>query len=107
MKQTINFNDFVDAFRRSGREDHFSYEAKQIIFDWLEEYDRDNDTETELDVIGLVCEYIEMTPEEIIKDWSLDIELDGNESLAVQDFINDETMLLGVTPQGTIVFANY
>jgi len=105
MKQTISLHDFRQAF--SIRPNNFSYEGLEILFNWFEEYESDNGIELELDPIGICCEYIEMTPEEIIKDWNLDIELDGNESLAVQDFINDETMLVGVTPQGTIVFANY
>ena len=64
MKQTINLSQFRDAF--SSRPNHFSYEALEILFNWFEEYESDNGIETELDPIGICCEYIEMTPEEVL-----------------------------------------
>lgn len=59
MKQTINFYDFSDAFRKAGRADQFTYEGQRAIFDYLEDYEDDCDTEIELDVVALCCEYTE------------------------------------------------
>ena len=39
MKQTINFYNFSDAFRKAGRADQFTYEGQRAIFDYLEEYE--------------------------------------------------------------------
>ncbi|KKL61460.1 hypothetical protein LCGC14_2195110 [marine sediment metagenome] len=57
MKQTVNFSDFVDAFEI--RKENFTYEGKQALFDYLEEYEESTGEEIELDVIGLCCEYTE------------------------------------------------
>lgn len=58
MKQTINFNQFVDEFNAI-RPDNFSYDGLRALFDYLEQYEEDCDTEIELDVIAICCEYTE------------------------------------------------
>ena len=106
MKQTINLSQFRDAF--INRPNNFSYEGLEILFNWFEEYDRDNGIETELDPIGICCEYIEMTPEEVLNDFDTDIDPKSANLLGeVFEYLNNETMALGITQQGTIVFANY
>jgi hypothetical protein len=57
MKQTINLFQFRDAFRDCNRQDNFSYEGLESLFNWFEELDCD--TETELDVIAICCEFTE------------------------------------------------
>ena len=58
MKQTVNLNQFRDAFI-SGRPDNFSYEGLGVLFDWIEELDESCGTETELDVIAFCCDFCE------------------------------------------------
>ena len=51
----IYFNDFLDEFKKYGREDQFSYGGKKALFHYLEEildY-------IELDVISICCSYTE------------------------------------------------
>lgn len=50
---------FADAFRRMGREDQFSREALEALFNYLEEYEQDTGEDLELDVIGLCCDFTE------------------------------------------------
>ena len=59
MKQTINFYNFSDAFRKVGRADQFTYEGQRAIFDYLEEYEDSTGEEVELDVVAICCEYME------------------------------------------------
>ena len=59
MKQQITNNDFHDDFKSMGREDQFTYEGKQALFDYLEQFEEDTGGEIELDVIALCCEYAE------------------------------------------------
>jgi hypothetical protein len=65
MKQAIGLWDFMDAFRKMGR-DYYSYEGYQALFDWYEELDPD----FELDVIAICCDWTEYTPEELENDYS-------------------------------------
>jgi hypothetical protein len=81
MKQTLNLDQFRDAFRDYNRQrqnrvialtkDNFSYEGLESLFNWFEELDCDIDlegrsvtpgfiyTETELDVKAICCEFTE------------------------------------------------
>ena len=59
MKTSVNEHSFRDAFRDCGRADQFSYAGLGALFDYLEEYEDSCDTEIELDVIALCCDYCE------------------------------------------------
>jgi hypothetical protein len=59
MKEQVSFCDFTDRFRSHDRQDQFSYNGKTALFDYLEEIEEGCDTEIELDVIALCCEYSE------------------------------------------------
>ncbi len=59
MKQTVVFNDFVEAFNRYNRIDNFSMDGLRALFDYLERLEEDTGEEIELDVIGLCCDYEE------------------------------------------------
>jgi hypothetical protein len=74
MKQTINFTDFQRAFTDCNREDNFSYEALQALFNWLEEYEEDIGEEIELDVIEICCEFTEYENLEELQERYTDIE---------------------------------
>ena len=82
MKQNINFNQFVDSFSESYK-NNFSYEGKRALFDYLEQYEEDSDTEIECDIIALCCKYTEYEGvEEYINYYTPDIKKD--------DFFEDD-----------------
>jgi len=94
MYQTINFGGFCDAFRALGREDQFTYEAKRMLFDHLEEVDPDH----ELDVIALCCAYAEEEELDVRQNYSIE----GD----VLDWLQDNTIVLGVTQAGSVVYCS-
>ena len=59
MKQTVNFSEFCDRFRDMDRNEHFTYDGKRALFDYLEEYEESTGEEVGLDIIALCCEYTE------------------------------------------------
>lgn len=95
MKQTVYFSDFTQAFHQRGRGDQFSYDALQIIFDYMEEYEQDTGEEIELDVIGICCEITEMSVEEICDSFNIDVE-------EVEDYLSSQTTVLGETSAGFV-----
>ena len=104
MKQTINLSQFRDEFQ-SIRPNNFSYEGLEILYDYIDEMIPDYD----LDVIELCCDYSESSIKELID--SYDIDLDGIEpdeiNGTVLDYINDHSIVLGVTYDGSIVYQNF
>jgi hypothetical protein len=97
MKQTINLHDFRQAFQNMGRSEQFSYEALELIYDYLEDIDEGNH---ELDVIAICCDFQEMTPEEIAQAYGLEEDED------VLEFLSMETSVIGETDT-TIIFINF
>ena len=85
MKQTVYLGDFRDAFKSMGRENQFSYEGLGILYDYLEDVDPDS----ELDVIGLCCDFSEMDEQEVRDTYNID------DDVEVDDFLNDNTMVCG------------
>jgi hypothetical protein len=71
MKQTLTNCDFHDAFIACNRESNFSYEGREHLFKWLEQYEEDTGTEIELDVIALCCEYNEEALEDTLDNYNL------------------------------------
>ncbi|HHX70977.1 MAG TPA: hypothetical protein GX708_23375 [Gallicola sp.] len=59
MKKTIDKHDFVQEFRNYNREDNFSREGLEALFDYIEQYEEETGLEIELDVIAICCEYTE------------------------------------------------
>ena len=111
MKQTINLYQFRDAFRDYDRLDNFSYEGLEILFESLESFAEDTGTEMELDVIGLCCEFSEGVPEDIAGLYSIDLS-DANgdeleERTIVTDYLQDNTLYMGETSKGTLVYQDF
>ena len=104
MKQTIdNASQFCDAFRAMGRSDQFSYEALELIFDYLEECD----SEMELDVIAICCDYSEDSPEQIIESYGIEYDTDEPDaSEAAIAYLEANTVIVGTTSTGAIVYAS-
>ena len=59
MKQSVDLHTFRESFRTMGRQDQFSWQGLEALFDYLEELEDDIGDEVELDVIALCCDYSE------------------------------------------------
>ena len=71
MKQTVDLNDFRNAFRNYGREENFTYEGLETLYDYLMSYEEDCGEEQELDVIAICCEFAEYDSiEEVLEEYS-------------------------------------
>ena len=104
MKQTVNSYQFHDAFKRIDRGNAFTYEALEILFTGLEEYEEETGEELELDVIALCCEFSEMSEEEIKQSYNVNLE---ESSQDMDDWLNNQTWVLGKTDSGNYVFRQF
>ena len=106
MKTTINnSSQFSDAFNQAGRGNQFSYEALELLFDYFEDVNPD----MELDVVAICCDYTEDDAVSIAGNYDIDItDMDEDEALeAVQDYLNNNTSVIGTTSTGSIVYADF
>ena len=100
MKQTIDKNQFMDAFQNMNREDNFTYAGLDALFNYLEEYEESTGEEIELDVIALCYDFTEYEDLaefqnnygaeyetiEHIQDETMAIEISGSDSFIIQNF---------------------
>ena len=95
MKQAVNFNQFEDSFSESYK-NNFSYEGKQSLFNYLEEYEESTGEEIELDTIALCCEYSEYDSFKKLKEDYNNIKTmedleDNTQVIEVEDYAGNKT----------------
>ena len=93
MIKTINVSDFREEFHACGRQAQFSYDGISALFDYLEEID----SNIELDVIAICCDYSEDTWQSIAANYG--IEYDENENddegkETVKNYLEDHTSIV-------------
>ena len=103
-----NASQVRDQFNQAGRGDQFSYEALNMLYEYLEDIDPDY----ELDVVELCCDYTEATPADIARDYSIEFssveegDTDGERDQVI-GYLTAEGVLVGSTTPGSIVYANF
>ena len=80
--ETLTKSQFSDAFNKMGRGEQFSYEARDLIYDYLDESES-----YELDVIGICCEFAEY---ENLKEFQNDY---GEEYTSIESIEEATTVL--------------
>jgi len=110
MKQSINLYQFREAFQRMDRATQFSYEGLEILFDWIERMDDETGQETELDVIGLCCEFEELNYLDIANQYEIDLidcEDEEEQINAVIDYIQEKSQFCGITSENDIIYMQF
>ena len=109
MKQTVNFSQFTDEFN-SIRPDNFSYNGLRALYDWFDEYEESCDTEVELDVIAICCDFCEYDSlDEIVSDYQIETGEDLDEDEKTEEILshlNDHTTVIEVD-KGGYILQNY
>ncbi len=105
-----NVYQFREAFRLAGREDQFSYEGLEVLFDYLEELSEDTGETVELDVVALCCDYYETSIQELIDNYNIDlseVDKDDPDSIieVVREYLEDNTSVCGEVSDGFVYAA--
>ncbi len=98
----LSFDDFVREFKEYGREDNFSRDGLEAIYNYVLEYAEETNTPYELDVIALCCEFTEYTLEEAISEFS-DILEDGDTIDEILEILSHYAPALRTSSSNTIV----
>jgi len=114
MKQTINFSQFCDAFVSMNRNSNFTYEGKQVLFDYLERYEEDTGEQIELDIIALCCEYHELSIDDVLDSYYtkeekkeiLELSLEDQKN-TIENYLQDRTSFCGWTDKDNAVFSQF
>lgn len=111
MKATITKSDFTTAFHNAGRGNQFSHNGLCELYDFLVELENDTDSEFELDVIALCCDFTESDIDEIANDCGIDLSdciyLEGQFN-AVIDYLESKTAVIYSDElTGTVLYQNF
>lgn len=114
-----NVYQFRDHFSAMGRGKQFSYEGLGRLYDFLDE----NSEGYEIDVIAICCYYAEDTFENVAAAYNIDLAeaIDGMCTASaygleqvkrviketVLDYLQDHTMIVGVTGAGNVVYQQF
>jgi hypothetical protein len=90
---------FRDAFAQANRQNQFSYEGLEVLFDYLEELSDSIGENIELDVIALCCDYAEASAADIAEGYNID--LDGTDPDDIEEvvkaYLEDQGVFVGET----------
>jgi hypothetical protein len=99
---------FSDAFHTMGRENNFSYDGRNALYDYFTELEEDCGTSVELDVIAICCEFSEYDSplgaarEYVSQDaWSAMTEDDANKSAL--NWMRDQTTVIELENGGVVI----
>jgi hypothetical protein len=95
-----NEHQFREEFKQMGRGDQFTHEGLGLLFDYLDQLSDDCGQQIELDVISICCDYAEDKPEDIALFYSIDID-------EVMEYLHDNSIVVGETDEGTIVYRQF
>ena len=92
-------------FNRYNRSENFTPAGIRVLFDYLEEISEGSGEDTNLDIIGLCCEYSEDTFSDIASNYRIDLTDRYGETAEdveeikriVLDYLNENTVVCGVT----------
>jgi hypothetical protein len=108
MITTVYRSEFHDYFTKSDTyKNNFSYEAREILFDYFEGFEDDTNEKIEFDLVGICCDFSESTMSEIIFDYGyLMTEEQKQSSESVREFLEYRSIVCGeyVDSDGETVF---
>lgn len=91
------------------RENNFTFEGMEILYEYLEEYSEAIGEDLKIDIIALCCEYYESSIEELIDNYNIDIsDADGDEEEIkeiVEGYLQENTSVCGETLGGFVYAA--
>lgn len=109
MKQTIDQYQFANQFQRI-RPDQFSREGLSLLWDYFAEYEDDCQTEMELDVIAICCQFTEQHFSVIANDYSVDLsdcEDDTERLETVREWLAGNTSVVGILDDNETIVYDY
>jgi len=107
--QTLDKYSFVRAFEESSRKDQFSSEALEAIFEYMEEYSDSTGENVEFDIVGICCEWAEMTWQDVAMSYDVDLSqcTDDDERIGeVEDYLSRNTQYCEVS-EGSFVLVQF
>jgi len=109
MKTTVDRAQFHDTFRAYGRQNNYSSEGLDALFDYYEDLEEDTGEEITFDCIALCCDWDEDEPKNLARNHGIELEADLDEDETRQvvfDALQDRTVAIELQ-NGNILYLAY
>jgi hypothetical protein len=106
MKQTISRYEFHRAFEQM-RPNTFTYDARNALFDYFEQYESDTGYEMEFDVISICCDYTQSTFEEVVNDYKLDDDNDEGARVVATRYLEEMTLVIVALDDSIVFYSSF
>jgi len=87
---------FREAFRAHGPPAHFSYEGLNALYDWFEQFEKDIESELEINVDAICYEFKEYESLEAFN-------LARNKKYATMEQLNEDTIMIPIDESRFII----
>jgi hypothetical protein len=96
MYQHVNIDDFDHAFLVAGRYNQFTWESRQALFEYIEQFEENIGEEIELDPIALCCEWTEATYDKLRAEISHEEDLPEFSNEEILEYLRHKTNVIEV-----------
>ena len=106
----VTKNMFHNQFHAMNRVEQFSYDARSLLFDYLTEAEDNcgnSEAGLELDIIGICCDFVEMSIDEFLRSYDIAINDEEDTRKAIENYINNNSILIGWSSSDSVVFAQF
>ena len=106
----VTKNMFHNQFHVMDRVEQFSYDARSLLFDYLTEAEdngENGDAGLEMDIIGICCDFVEMSIDEFLRSYDIDINDKEDTRESIENYINENSIFVGWSSDDSFVFAQF
>lgn len=110
MHIKVTKNMFHNQFHVMNRVEQFSYDARSLLFDYLTEAEdngENGEAGLELDIIGICCDFVEMSIDEFLRSYDIDISDEEDTRESIENYINDNSIFIGWSSNDSFVYVQF
>ena len=106
MMYTVTEDNFRNTFLMSDYKNNFSYDGLTALYDYFSELEADLGEPIEcefieFDLIAIVCEYSELTIDELRDNYSIDKDID------VIEYLQENTIIIEIENSDSVIIQDY
>ena len=101
MYTRVTKANFRDTFLTSDYKNNFSYNGLTALYDYFEELEDDIGQTIEFDLVGIACEYSELTIDELRDNYFIDKDID------VIEYLQENTIVIEIENSDSVIIQDY
>ena len=101
MYTRVTEDNFRNTFLASAYSENFSYNGLTALYDYFEELEAGTGQTIEFDLVGIACEYSELTIDELRDNYSVDKDID------VIEYLQENTIVIEIENSDSVIIQDY